>query len=508
VAVEAEPGSADGTEDGVGGVPVTPIAHRLAERGGPIGRFTQSHVLRVPAGLAEGRLVEALQAVLDRHDALRMRLQAGGDGWRLEITEPGSVPASACLRRVNVSELDDHAYRASVRAEGDAARARIRPENGIMVQAVWFDRGLMRPGRLLIVAHHLVVDGVSWRILLPDLAEAYGALAGGRSARVPPVGTSFRRWAQLLADEARSPAREAEVAWWTRTLDVTEPAVGGRALDHQRDTHATAGRMRLVLPVRTTEAVLTTVPALFQTGVEDVLVAAFAMAATRWRQRRFGPNAGDLLVDLEGHGRDDILAGPVDLSRTVGWFTNVCPVRLDVGAFPHADAWSGGPAVGRLLKRVKERLRAIAGGRLGYGMLRYLNPDTSAVLRGLPRPQFGFNYLGRFMVDQPADWAMEAGVDAGPEQDPAMPLAHVVELDAATADRAEGPELVAGWTWARNLVDEADLRELAQDWFRALEAIVEYARRPDAGGLTPSDVALSSIDQAEIEQFETDLNGG
>ncbi|MGW0538413.1 amino acid adenylation domain-containing protein, partial [Streptomyces sp. NPDC003032] len=489
------------TDDGLGVVPLTPVMRSFAARGGPLDHFSQSHVLRVPPGLEYGHLVAALQAVLDHHDALRARLDAEGPEWRLEVPGPGSVSAEHCLRRVDARTATEEAYARLLIDEGTAARRELAPRDGHMLRAVWFDRGSSRPGRLLLVAHHLVVDGVSWRILLPDLTEAWQAVSEGGTPRLQPVGTSLRGWALRLAERAGSPEREVELPLWADTLRRAVPPLGGRRLDPARDTHATAGRITVTVPGAVTKAVLGPVPAAYQAGVDDVLLAAFALALTD------SPPGSAVLVDLEGHGREEDVLGGADLSRTVGWFTNTYPVRLDTATVDRADAWAGGPAAGRLLKRVKEQLRGYPDHGMGYGMLRHLNPGTATVLEPLPRPEVGFNYLGRYNVggSGQADWTIEAGVATGPEHDPRMPLQHVLELNAATKDTPEGAELVATWTFAGHLLPPDDVQELARNWVRALEALATHAERPDAGGLSPSDVALSSIGQSEIDEFEQEL---
>jgi non-ribosomal peptide synthase protein (TIGR01720 family) len=355
--------------------------------------------------------------------------------------------------------------------------------------------------------HHLAVDGVSWRILLPDLAEAWRADAAGDAPPLQPVGTSLRGWALRLAELAAT-RPDTELARWETVLDTPDPLAGLPAPDPARDTYASAGHLTLTLPPDITSAVLGAVPAAFRAGPDEVLLAAFTLALSEWRQGDGRQQAGDVLVDLEGHGREEEFAGGADLSRTVGWFTALYPVRLGTGSLDRADAWAGGPTAGDLVKRVKEQLRAVPDRGMGYGLARYLDPRTARRLAARPRPRIGFNYLGRYTVGADADaddWSVVAGADTGSDHDPGMPLPHAVEVNAATRDTAHGPELVAVWTWAAGLLTEDRAEELARLWFRALEALAAHAERPDAGGLTPSDVALSSIDQREIDEFEEEL---
>ena len=211
-----------------------------------------------------------------------------------------------------------------------------------------------------------------------------------------------------------------------------------------------------------------------------------------------------MLIDVEGHGREEVFAD-VDLSRTVGWFTSLYPVRLDVGAIDGAGALSGGgggAGLGRALKAVKEQLRGLPDHGLGYGLLRYLNDETARELAGFAAPQLGFNYLGRFAVSGETDWGIaDETALLGAGFDPSMPLAHALEVNAITLDGEDGPALSAHWSWAPRLVSEAAVCELAEDWFRALAGLVECAAA-GAGGRSPSDVALAGLTQDEIERLE------
>ena len=206
-----------------------------------------------------------------------------------------------------------------------------------------------------------------------------------------------------------------------------------------------------------------------------------------------------VLFDLEGHGREEMFAD-LDLSRTVGWYTSLFPVRLELGALNVEEALAGGAALGRALKSIKEQLRALPNKGLGYGLLRYLNAETAPQLAGHATPQIGFNYLGRLSSPGAADWAYaEEAVRLGGD-DPAMPLGHGIEINAHTLDGADGAMLIAHWSWAPALIAEDAVHDLAQGWFQALEALARHAAQ--AGGRTPSDLPLVALSQAEIERLE------
>ncbi|GGK87501.1 hypothetical protein GCM10007964_32570 [Sphaerisporangium melleum] len=471
-------------DDGTGEVPLTPIMHATLERGGPIRGYHQAALLRTPAGLDARGLVPVLQAVADRHDMLRARLtRTGGDGaderWSLQVPPPGTADVASWLTRVDTAGAGEEALRAAIAEHAHAARSRLDPEAGAMVAAVWFDAGRGVPGRLLLMVHHLVVDGVSWRILLPDLAAAWRQVAAGRPAALAPVGLSFRRWSHLLGERAKDPAREDELPRWTAILAGDQAVRVAPPLDPARDVVATTRHVSLTLPADRTAPLLGRVPAAFGASVNDVLLTALALAVADRRRRTGGAGGGAVLVDLEGHGREEELAGGADLSRTVGWFTSVVPVRLDPGPVDLDDAIAGGPALDEAVRRIRRHLASLPAAGIGHGLLRHLNPVTGPELARLGEPAIEFNYMGRFARPEAADWSYAPEDDAADlDADPGMPLSHALTVNALTEDHPGGPELVAHWSYASEVLSEEEVGDLAATWFRMLAALTARAEAP------------------------------
>ncbi|MEV0248805.1 non-ribosomal peptide synthase/polyketide synthase [Nocardia sp. NPDC050712] len=487
---------------GVGWLPLLPVARFVRGMGGSgFDGFSQSLLLDLPVGIDRAGLVATVSAVLDRHDMLRSRLVEDERGAGLEVAPAGAVDVDGLVRRVA------GAGAGVIVPQLAEAAGRLLPAAGVMVQFVWFDAGPERAGRLAIVAHHLVIDGVSWRILLPDLALAWQSVSAGSTPAFANSGTSLRRWAHGLVTEASRPERVAELAWWRAVLDGPDPLLGARPLDPDVDLMATARNVQVLIPLAETETVLTVLPALFHGGVDDGLLAALAAAVVRWRGDR-----DSVLIRLEGHGREEGAVAGADLSGTVGWFTSVFPVRLRAGT-----AWdqlcAGGPAAGALLKSVKEQLRAVPDKGIGFGLLRYLNPETAAELRHFSTGQIGFNYLGRFTSTdllparlQGAGWtpAVDAGQQVTP-LDPAtssMPALSVLDVNAMVVDTDAGPVLQAVFAAPGEVLAENEIRELSELWRSAVMGLARHAATPEAGGLTPSDVSLVRLDQGEIEALE------
>ncbi|QUQ69298.1 non-ribosomal peptide synthetase [Kutzneria sp. CA-103260] len=475
--------------DGVGDVEWTPVMRALLE-GDPHamtrGAMAQWVVVGSPADLTEAVLTVGFGALVDTHDLLRSKVV--GDPPRLVVTDRGTVDAATLVERVEAGDgdLDDIADRCAAEAA-----ARLDPAAGVMIRAVWVDAGPGRIGRLVVAAHHLLVDVVSWRILLPDLQLACEAVAAGREPVLDPVDVPFRSWARTLTDEAA--IRTTELATWKEILDGALSRVG--ELDPARDTISTSGRRSWTVPREHAGALVEKATTAFHCGVHEVLLATLAGAVAHWR-------GGDaVVVDIEGHGRQPI--GELDLSRTVGWFTDVHPLRLDVTGIDTAEAIAGGGAAGRLLKTAKENVRAVSDGGLGYGMLRHLNAETRPVLAALPAAEIGFNYLGRFSprVDgatQP--WQIAGTIGGAAEED--LPLRHVVEVDAVVLDAADGPELTVTVTWAGRILDEAGADELGQAWLDLLTGLAKHVDTDGAGGHTPSDFPLTALTQPDVAEVE------
>jgi amino acid adenylation domain-containing protein/non-ribosomal peptide synthase protein (TIGR01720 family) len=501
--VEAEaPGA------GIGPVPATPIMRWFEHLDGPVDDYSQRMLLQVPPGLEPAELTAALQAVIDHHDLLRLRLDGTGDGRQYEVTAPGTVDATPLVSRVDIAGLDERALHAVLGEQARAARGRLDPAAGVTAQLVYLDAGPERSGRLLLTLHHLVVDGVSWRILLPDLVTAWAAVTAGRPVALEPVPTSFRRWAQRLVAEASEPARVAEITLWREILQTPDPDLGGRPLDPALDIFGTEGHLTLTLPAEVTEPLLSSVPTAFHGRVNDVLLTGLALAMAEWRRRRGMAERSAVVLELEGHGREEIIPG-VDLSRTIGWFTSIFPVRLDAGDTDWAEVRAGGQTVGTAIKRVKEQLRDLPDNGIGYGLLRYLNPRTAAELEGFRTPQLAFNYLGRVSAPEATDWSPASAAESealGGGHDRRLGLPHAVEVNCHTRDTAGGPRLEATWSWASGLFAAGEAELLGTLWFEALRGLVLHGAQEGAGGFTPSDLSLVEIGQDELDELAAELD--
>ncbi|ORA07842.1 non-ribosomal peptide synthetase, partial [Mycobacterium arosiense] len=473
-------GVGDVVDEGVGPVVPTPIMRWLQDierTGGPVDEFNQTVMVQAPAGVTEGDVAVVLQALVNRHAMLRLRVD---DEWSLQVPEPGSVRAEDCLQ--SVEALSDKVL--------EEARSRLNPAAGVMLSALWVEAA----GQLTVIIHHLAVDAVSWWILLEDLNIAWALHSAGQPVELPPTGTSFARWSTVLAEHAHRPEVVGRLGAWKK---VTATPAALPAASPEVDTYASAGRLSVELDAETTGMLIADVPAAFHAGIQDILLIAFGLAWTEF----LGAGADAIGIDVEGHGRHEELAADIDLSRTVGWFTSKYPVALSVSGLEWSQVVAGDPALGAVIKHAKEQIRALPD-PLTYGLLRYLN--TEVELAG-PDPLIAFNYLGRQQAASDSvgeGWRISRqGLTLiGAAAAVPMPLTHTVELNAGTIDTGTGPHLHAEWTWAPSVLDATQITRLSRLWFEALTGVCAHVRT-GGGGLTPSDIAPARLSQHEIDEL-------
>ncbi|MFJ7903269.1 non-ribosomal peptide synthase/polyketide synthase [Streptomyces sp. NPDC096198] len=468
-----------------GEAPLTPIQHWYLDgrRPGDPLRFTMTQRLELAPDTGPLALRQAVDALVGHHPALRTRFRRTDGAWHQEALPEAP---DGVFSHHEVADLDASALEAEVQRAAEEAQASLDPAEGRVVRVLFFDCGPQRPPQLLITAHHLVVDGVSWRILLADLEAAHRAAAAGRTPALPPTGTAHSHWAALLERHTRAGGFDADLPHWTRTAAAPAALPPGREGPNTRGTAAT---LTTTLDPETTDALLRQVPEVYRTQVNDVLLGALGRTLARWCER------DTVLIGVEGHGREDLFEG-VDLSRTVGWFTAEFPLALTVG---RENGWREN------LRSVKEQLRAVPAHGLSHGALRHLRPDGPSV--GAPAPQIGFNYHGQWdagTADRAADGLYRAALPpAGRDGDPAEPRPYLLEITGVVQDG----RLELGWTYPPAVYDEATVRHLADAMCAALREITEHCARPDSGGRTPSDFPLAGLTQEQLDRLVGDGRG-
>ncbi|MFI6096157.1 amino acid adenylation domain-containing protein [Lentzea sp. NPDC051213] len=465
-AVASLDGAATVDHDDVPTGPVAglPIVQWLGETTDAVDGFVQSVVVNTPAALTAPALMQILDAVVERHDMLRARL-VRGERWSFDIPSDGHA-----LWEENNAPLEECVA---------AATEGLNPDAGVMLRAVWRSEAQ----QLVIVIHHVVIDGVSWRILFDDLAQAWQQVSSGASVELRPVGTSFRRWTQLL----EKAGFEADRAYYERALPGVDQLLGRRELT-EADVVAGEQVRTVTVGSAATAALLGDVPALFHAKVNDVLLTGLAVALARWR-RDNGQDQTFAHIELEGHGREGrFVPMDPDLSRTVGWFTTLFPVTVDPGGIDDLPA---------ALKRVKEDLARVPSNGVSYGALKYLGRTEFPAAQ----PQVLFNYLGRFGGGTTGDWQLaENAGQLGEKRDPAMRLPRALEFNASAEPGADGElELVTVISWPGGVFTDEDTAKIGSYFVAALEGLAALTR----GGHSPSDFDLLPLTQHDVDSLDS-----
>ncbi|MCP4658610.1 MAG: hypothetical protein GY856_24635, partial [bacterium] len=525
-----------------GRVPLSPIQRWLLDRNpAALHHFNQALLLELREALDPPRLAMALGALLEHHDALRLRLFRQGSEWRqINAGIDGQVP----LLQVDLAALTEGGQRAALEQVAAEVQGSLNLSRGPLMRMALIELGPGRSRRLLWVVHHLAVDGVSWRVLLEDLERVYRQLERGTKVSLPPKTTSFKSWSERLHEYARSEAPAVQLELWLAAgrepvARLPQDLAGGL------NTVASVRTVTVALQAEETRALLQEVPRAYRTQINDVLLAALAPALAE----HLGERA--IRIDLEGHGREEVFEGfftgrswtqtptgtgfravvrsrsgergffagrswtqtlsgsgsgavarsesierGLDLSRTVGWFTSLFPVVLELDE-------ARDPA--SVLKSVKEQLRTYPAAGLGYGVLRYLSEqEEAASLRSQPAAEVLFNYLGQLDGALSASSLFRpAAESSGPAVAPEGLRSHLLEINGGVSNGC----LRMTWAYSENLHRRATIESLAAGFLEALRGLIRHCLSPGAGGLTPSDFPEAGLDQARIDQLLAELGG-
>jgi amino acid adenylation domain-containing protein/non-ribosomal peptide synthase protein (TIGR01720 family) len=464
-----------------GRVVLSPIQQWFFEQRLPAAHhWNQAFVFETAADVEGEYLERAIEAVASQHDAFRLRFRRDGDEWIQD-----HAPAGASLvrvTRVTASAASDDARRSAIAEAARLAHEGLDLDRGPLLAAVVVSFAGGGSGRLVLAAHHLVIDGVSWRVLMEDLEAAYRDLRDGRAVRHAAPTTSFTSWMARLVSAAGAGAFAAERDHW-RQLG----ACGELPFDHPcagAGTEASARSVVVRLDRGRTAALLQGAPEAFRTQINEVLLASLVRALTAWTGR------SSVVIALEGHGREPLFDG-VDLSRTMGWFTSLFPVRLDVD-----------PARSTLatLRRVKETLRAVPSRGVGYGVLRYLGADPELATQ--PEPHLAFNYLGQ--LDQilvGSSLFRFAAEDSGPWHGADNPRPHRLEVLCMV----RGGELETHWIYSADVHDRSTIERVAHGFLAGLQELAAAVAAPTPAAWTPSDFPLAGLDEAGLAGILADV---
>ncbi|NEQ80727.1 MAG: amino acid adenylation domain-containing protein [Moorea sp. SIO2I5] len=471
-----------------GFLPLTPIQHWFFEQQlCDAHHWNQAILLEVPPAIVPTLLEQAVQKLLEHHDALRLKFIPEESGWQQinqGLEDKKAVPFSC----QDLSELPVAEQETILEATAGKLQASLDLTNGSLMQVALFKLGDNQPNRLLWVLHHLVVDGISWRILLEDLQQIYQQLSQGQTVSLPPKTSSFKQWSEFLQEYAQSAELQQERDYW---LKASCKSVSHLPMDHSGDanTVSLARNISVSLSLEETTALLQEVPAVYKTEINDVLLTALVQTFAQWTGEDY------LLLALEGHGREAI-ANDIDLSRTVGWFTTIFPLLLTL---------EGISQPGEALKAIKEQLRGIPNRGIGYGVLRYLSKDQelSRQLQTLPQADVRFNYLGQFNQNL-AELSMFKPLKQtlGESRSPRGNRRYLLDINGLVL----GGQLQLDWTYSEQIHHQATIEQLAQGYVEKLRSLIAHCQSPEVGGYTPSDFSEANVSQQELDMFLSKIN--
>ncbi|MGP1384060.1 MAG: amino acid adenylation domain-containing protein [Thainema sp.] len=438
--------------DVTGIVPLTPIQRWFFEQ-----EFAQPHhwnqavLLECRQTLDSGLLEQTIEHLIEHHDNLRSRFVHTESGWQQEILPTSRV--HPVLEVIDLADCPGAEQAAVIESHANRLQGNLNLDSGDLVRVALFNLGADQPQRLLIIVHHLVIDGVSWRILLEDFQTVYRQLSQGQVAQLPAKTTSFQEWANQLQQYAQSSELQQELAIWQSNLQAGVTAIPVDVTEEQTAIASTQ-TFTVELTAAETQVLLQTVPQADQAHINEVLLTALAQAFQPWI------NQPTVLVDLEGHGREPLFSS-VDLSRTLGWFTSVYPVCLPL----QIATWQAA------LETIKTQFQHIPNRGIGYGALRYLAAEQP--IMQLPQPQIKFNYLGQFdQVFTQSKLFKPAEESQGRTRSSHNHRTHLIEVVGLVADG----KLYVEWTYSRHQHHEQTIATLAQAFIAALRARINQCQ--------------------------------
>jgi amino acid adenylation domain-containing protein/non-ribosomal peptide synthase protein (TIGR01720 family) len=454
-------------------IPLTPIQAWFFERDLPdAGHFNQALLLELEISLAPDLLKQAVQLIAERHDAMRMLFRKRAGGWTPVLADADETIA------FSVEPGDDLEKRCAI------VQASLDLDSGPLIRLVLFQDAGER-SRLLMVMHHLIVDAVSWRIILEELATACLQLRSEQPVRLPLPTTSYARWAANLAAHAHSPEVHAYLDAF-RVLGSAVPAPLPRDFEGGRNLEGSAERVTVWLAPEKARVLTADLPRIWHIPFHDALIAVLAQALGAWTGNSLQ------LIDVEGHGREE-LNGEVNLSRTAGWFTTICPILVDV---------SRQCAPISRLAEIHEQLRELPARALAFGLLRYLaDTDCRQIMSALPRPEVIFNFMGQSRQSSTNGSLWRPSIESsGPSRSPRQQRSHLIEFNAEIIDGVLSGE----FTYAADCHLRSTITSLAARFHSMLEALAAECRGT-ARAYRPSDFPETSLSQEELDRALAEL---
>jgi amino acid adenylation domain-containing protein/non-ribosomal peptide synthase protein (TIGR01720 family) len=447
--------------------------------------WNQAMLVSVSGGLQPELLKRVVEALLRHHDVLRLRFSRAGETWQAQYAAMSNAAVPLTVHDLSgVAVAEQHG---EIERLAAAAQSSVNLSEGSLLQVHYYNLGVddsgAERGRLLIVVHHLAVDIVSWGILLEDFQQGYKQLEqGAREVQLPAKTTSYQQWAEVLHEYAQSEQLASQIDYWT---NPERAGIGRLPVDGSGIRLVGAERRVTVrLAAEDTQWLLTEVPKATRAHVHEVLLTALGSSLSEWSGEK------RVLIDVESHGRAKTV-GAVDLTRTVGWFTVLYPLMVEVGE----GSWS------EKLRRVKEQQRHVPQGGIGYGVLRYLSgaSEVREQLARQPQAEVSFSYAGGDEVERPREDILvgPAQESYGAAYSPRGSRCHMLEINA----NAVGGELAVHWIYSEGVHRRETIEQLAQQMLRAIKEIIQETRQSTTHLFSTTDFPDAELSQQELDKL-------
>lgn len=470
-----------------GEIPLTPIQHWFFEQNLPSPEhFNHSVLFNVPKDLNKTYLEEALKEIIKHHDALRLEFKKEGSEWKQfnsPYKESSNVFSYEDLSNESSDNLSD-----KIKDDISKLQKEFKFSESPLIKIKLYKTPEEKDDKLLIIVHHLSIDGISWRILFEDLFTAYTQLSTGGSLKLADKTSSFKAWSNKLIELCNSDILKDESDHW---LSLSEYKISEISKDYVSGINNTESFETITaeLDKHNTQTLLKEVPKAYNTQINDILLSALVISNYKLT------GSQNIFVNLEGHGREDIDDSP-DVSRTIGWFTSIFPVYL------RADKPE---ETGETIKSVKEYLRKIPNNGIGFGILKYLSKDKSLTekLRSIQQPEIVFNYLGQInenIIDS-SDWKLGKELIVLDQNKDGI-RAHILEINSIVSDS----KLKVNFTFSKNIFNSETINNFSEVYIEELKNIIDHCTTEDTGGYTPSDFSAAGLDQQELDNLLANLN--
>ncbi|MCP5064703.1 MAG: non-ribosomal peptide synthetase, partial [Ignavibacteriae bacterium] len=437
--------------------------------------WNQSVLFKINQKLNDCHLKETVKHLLNHHDALRIHMDNKSNN---ELT----IANSLNILPYNYIDLSESKLDQKVQIESICSDAQesLNLGNGPIFKIIYIDLG-ENEGRILIVVHHIAIDGVSWRILLEDFQLIYKMLSENKEVHLPPKTTSFKEWASRLKVHSESDKIINDFEYWNILASSSK-------ISFQVDEEGTNNEKSTVNEIIsfdeiTTKQLLQDVNKKYNTKINDILLAALLRSYSTWSGKR------SLFIDLEGHGRENLFED-LDISRTIGWFTSIYPLFLDLKKSIN---------IGESIKLVKEQIRKIPSGGISYGLLRYLsdNDNYSKNLQSLDDVGVTFNYLGQFdsILDENSIFKI-ASESKGNERSENDIRDSLIDITGSVGNS----KLTIIFSYSSNLFDNASIKSWAMNYKKELEGIIKHCVEEQEKTHTSSDFELSNLNEQKLNK--------